>query len=73
MSFIRVVKKQPDPCNTKEHYQSFIRKKTKQSIKQAKVECFENSNIVDIKPVNAKHPKTLHELSKSNRQTEKFS
>ena len=52
-------KKMPDPCNAKDHYQSFLRKKNSKSVKQPKA--FENPNI--------KHPKTSHKLSKN----EKFS
>ena len=52
-----------DPGNAKEHYQSFIRKKTKKSVKRSK--------IVDIKSVTTVHPKTSHKLSKCIRQAEK--
>ena len=34
---------------------------------------FENPNIVDIKSVNIKHPKTISKLSKIIRKTRKFS
>ena len=30
----KLIEKIPDPCNTKEHYQSFIRKKPPKSVKQ---------------------------------------
>ena len=45
-----------DPRNAKEHYQSFIRKKNTKSVRQSEIityqsKTFENSNIVDIKPV----------------------
>ena len=41
----------PDPCNAKEHYQSFIRKKNTKSVKQSKIitqqpKTFENPNTV---------------------------
>ena len=32
---IKLMKKIPDPCNAKEHYQSFTRKKNKKSVKQS--------------------------------------
>ena len=43
-----------DPCNTKEHYQSFIRKKNRKSVNQSEIviyqqETFQNPNTVDIK------------------------
>ena len=52
-------KKMPDPCNAKDYYQSYLRKKNSKSVKQPKA--FENPNI--------QHPKTSHKLSKN----EKFS
>ena len=47
----------------KNTYQSFIRKKNRKSVKQSEIvtyqpNMFENSNLVDIKSVIAKHPKT---------------
>ena len=48
----KLTEKIPDPGNAKEHYQSFIRKKTKKSVKRSK--------IVDIKSVTTVHPKTSH-------------
>ena len=64
----KLMKKIPDPCNAKEHYQSFIRNKNTKSVKQSEIityqpKTFENPNIVDIK--------TLHELSKTIRQAKK--
>ena len=72
----KLIEKIPDPCNTKEHYQSFIREKNTKSVKQAKVityqpKTFKNPNIIDMKSVITKHPKTLHKLLKIIRQTEK--
>ena len=57
----------PDPCNTKKHYQSFIRKKNKKSVKQSDIinyqpKAFENTNFVDIKSVITEYPKTSHRL-----------
>ena len=57
----------PDPCNTKKHYQSFIRKKNKKSVKQSEIinyqpKNFESSNFVDIKSIITEYPKTSHRL-----------
>ena len=46
------VEKIPHPCNAKEHYQSFLRKNNRNSVKQSETitylpKTFENSNIVD--------------------------
>ena len=78
MFAINLVEKKPDPRNTKEHYQSFIRKKNTNSIKQSKVitqqpKTFENPNIVDIKSFIIEHPKTSHKLSNTSRKAEKVS
>ena len=45
-----------DPRNAKEHYQSFLRKKSKESVKESEIttyqpKTFKNSNIFDIKSV----------------------
>ena len=72
----KLIEKIPDPRNAKEHYQSFIRKKYRKSVKQSEVvtyqqNVFENPNIFDLKSVIAEHPKTSHKLSKAIRQAEK--
>ena len=69
-------KKNTDPCNFKEHYQAFIRKKNTKSVKQSEIityqpKTFENPNIADIKSAITEHPKTLHKLSNTIRQAEK--
>ena len=71
----KLIEKIPDPWNTKEHYQSFIREKNTKSIKQAKVITYQpktskNPNI-DMKSVITKHPKTSHKLLNTIQQTEK--
>ena len=53
----QINKKIPDPCNAKEHYQSFIRKKNTKSVKQSEIityqpKTFENPNIVDVKTLH---------------------
>ena len=66
----KLIEKVPDPRNAKEHYQSFIRKKNRKSVKQSEIITYqpktcENPNIVDIKSVITGHPKTSHKLSKT--------
>ena len=68
--------KVPDPRNAKKHYRSFIRKKNRKLVKQSEMityqpKIFENPNIIDIKLVTAKHPKSSHKLSNTIRQAEK--
>ena len=72
----KLIEKIPDPCNIKEHYQLFIRKKNTKSVKQSQIityqpKTFENPKIVNIKAVITKHPQNLHKLSKTIRQAEK--
>ena len=71
-----LIEKIPHPCNAKEHYQSFLRKKNSIPIKKSEVityqpKTFENLNIVDIKSVIIEHPKTSHKLSKTVRKAGK--
>ena len=72
----KLIEKIPDPCNTKEQYQLFIRKNSRKSVKQSQIitcqpKTFENANIVDIKSIITEHPKTLQKLFKTIRQAEK--
>ena len=53
----KLAEKISDPCNAKEHYQSFIRKK----------------NIVDIKSVIIEHPETWHNCFKTTSQVKNVS
>ena len=67
----KLIEKIPDPCNAKKYYQSFIRKKNKESEKQSVIITYqpttvENPNIVNIKSVSTEHSKTSHKLSKTN-------
>ena len=64
----KLIEKIPDPCNDKEQYESFIRKKNRKSVKQSKT--FDYPNIVDIKSVITDHTKISHKLSKTIRQAE---
>ena len=66
------IEKTPDPCNAKEHYQSFIRKKNRKLVKQSEIithqpKTFENPNIADIESVITEHPKTSNKLSKAEK------
>ena len=66
----KLTEKTHDSRNGKEHYQSFIRKKNRKSVKQSEIityqrKTFENPNIVDIKSVITEHPETYHKLSKT--------
>ena len=59
----KFIEKVPNPCNAKEHHQSFLRKKNRKSVKQSEIityqpKTFENLNIVDIKSVITGHSKT---------------
>ena len=67
---MRTIKKNPYPRNAKEHYQSFIRKKHKKSVKQAEIiTYFKNLNIVNKYLVITEYPKTLHKLSKTEKMS----
>ena len=52
----KLVEETPDPHNVKENYQSFLRKKNRESVEQSGIvtyqpKTFKNPNIVDIKSV----------------------
>ena len=58
-----LIEKIPGPQNAKGHYLSFMIKKNTKSVKQSDIityqlKAFENPNIIDIKSVIIKHPKT---------------
>ena len=69
----KLIEKVPDPRNAKEHYESFLRKKNRKSVKQSEIITYKpkSFDIVDIKSNITKHPKTSHKLSKPIRQAEK--
>ena len=61
----KLIQNVPDPRNAKKHYESFLRKKNRKSVKQLEIityqpKPFENPNIYDIKSVITEHPKTSH-------------
>ena len=58
----------PDPRNAKQHFDSFLRKKKRKSVKQSEIityqpKNFQNPNIVYMKSVITKQPETAHKLS----------
>ena len=72
----KLIEKIPDPCNAKEHYQSFFKKEKQKSVKQSEIityqpKSFVNPNSVDIKSVITEHPKNSHKFSKAIRKGEK--
>ena len=65
----KLIEKIPDSCYAKEHYQSFLRKKSTKSVKHREIityqaRSFENPNIVYIKSFITEHPTTSHKLSR---------
>ena len=72
----KLIEKVPDPSNSKQHYESFLRKKSRKSVKRSEIinyqpKTFQNLSIVDITSVITEHPKTAHKLSKVIRKSEK--
>ena len=72
----KILEKVPDPCNSKQNFESFLRKKNRKIVKQSEIityqpKTFKNPNIVDIKSVITEHPKTAYKLSKIIRRVEK--
>ena len=73
----KLMEKIPDPSNTKEHYNSFLKRKNTKSVKRSKIithqlKAIEKPKIVDIKSITKEHPKISHKLSKTIRQAERF-
>ena len=74
----KLIEKVSDRRNAKEHYESFLRKKKRKSVKQSEIitcqpKTFENPSIVDIKSVIEEHPKASYKLSNTIRKGEKVS
>ena len=65
----KLMQKVPDRRNAKDHYDSFLRKKNKKSVKQSEIITYHTKNVdtVDRKSDIAEHPKTSHKLSKTIR------
>ena len=71
----KLIEKVPDPHNAKQHYESFLRKKNRKSVKPSEMityqpKTFQNPNTVDIKSVITEH--SAHTLSKTIRRGEKL-
>ena len=69
----KLIEKIPGPRSAIEQYQSFIRKKTTKLVKQSEIitcqpKTFQIPNIVYIKSILTKYPKTSHNLFKTNRK-----
>ena len=62
----KFLEKVPGPCNPKEHYLSFRRKKNTKSLTQSKIITYHY-----IKSIITEHPKASLKLSKSIRQGKK--
>ena len=72
----KITEEIPDPSNSKEYYNSYLKRKNKKSEKRSKItteqlKAIESQNIVDLKSVNIEHPKTSHRFFKAVRQAEK--
>ena len=69
----KLIEKVPDPYNAKKHYESFLRKKNRKSIKQSEIITYKPKtyDTVDIKSYITGHPKTSHKLSKTIKKGEK--
>ena len=63
----KLIEKIPDSRSVKEHYQSFLGKNNRKSVKQSEIITYELNtfDIVDVKLVITEHPKTSHKLSKT--------
>ena len=74
----KLIKKIPDPSNSKDYYQSYMKKKAQTLVTRSKrisqqPKTLENLNIVNTKSAIAEHPKTYHKLFKTIKQAEKLS
>ena len=69
----KLVEKLPDPRNYKEHYASFLGKKSRKSIKQSEIITYQPKTFdtVDIKSDIKEHPKSSQKLPKTIRKAEK--
>ena len=69
----KLIKNIPDSRNAKEHYESSLRKKNRESVKQPEIITYEPKTFetVDIKSDIIEHPKASHKLSNTIRKGEK--
>ena len=58
----KLIEQVPDPHNAEEHYESFLRKKSRKSVKQSEIITYrpKTFDTVDIKSDITEHPKTSH-------------
>ena len=70
----KLIEKVSDLCKAKEHYESFLRKKNRKSVKQPEVIAYRPKTFgtVDIKSDVTEHPKTSRKLSKTIKKDEKI-
>ena len=56
----KLIEKLPNPRNAKEHYESFLRKKNRKSVKESEIITYKakTSDTGDIKSDITEHPKT---------------
>ena len=74
---MKLLPKNPDAIDAKAYYQSYLKRKSTKLVKRSKIntqqrKALENQDILDIKAVIIKHPKTSHKLSKAISQTGKI-
>ena len=67
----KLMKNKPVPSNPKKHYKSFTLKEKRKPVKQSQIityqpRIFQNQNLVGIKSIITKHPKTLRQAEKSS-------
>ena len=58
----KLIQEVPDTRNAKEHYESFLKKKNRKSVKQSEIVTYKPKifDTVDIKSDITEHPKTSH-------------
>ena len=71
----KLIRKVPDPRNTKEHCESFLRKKNKASVRQSAIITYQSKmfDTVDIESVITEYTKISRRLSGTIRQADKVS
>ena len=69
----KLIKKLPNPRNAKEHYQSFIRKKSRKSVKQSEIVTYQPKTFdtVDIKSFITESSKNFISIIQDHRKGRK--
>ena len=64
----------PNPRNAEEHYQSYLSKKNRKSVKQSEIITYQAKFrvTVDIKPVITEDPQNSHKLFNATRKWKKY-